>query len=118
MSRNWQLYYYDIIQYGHKALAYAQQSSFDDLFANDMAVEAILWDIAVIGEAAKQIPASIKQQLPQIAWQDIVDMRNNVVHAYFGVSNNILWNVMKIHLPYLLAELEKFKCDNPGLFEK
>lgn len=68
---------------------------------------ALVKDIEIIGEAAYQISEVTRQQLPQIPWDDIVGMRHRMVHAYFDINLDILWNTVKEDLPPLIAILQQ-----------
>ena len=116
MSREWQLYYNDIIIYSYRILEHSEGMSFSELFADQILVAALLWHIMVIGEAANQVPNDVRAQLPDVPWRNIISMRNQVAHAYFGLNNNILWSVIKTHLPQLISQLEQFKRDHADLF--
>ncbi len=57
--------------------------------------------IQVIGEAAHALSALFRQQHPQIPWQDIIDMRHVLVHEYFGIDLDIVWQVVSADIPDL-----------------
>ena len=116
MSREWQLFYDDVISYSYRILEYSEGLSFSEIFADQILVAALLWHIMVIGEAANQIPNDVRAQLPDVPWRNIISMRNQVTHVYFGLNNNILWSVIKTHLPQLISQLEQFKRDQAELF--
>ncbi|MCX8505789.1 MAG: DUF86 domain-containing protein [Alphaproteobacteria bacterium] len=116
MSREWQLFYGEILHHSKKILKYSEGLNFGEIFADQILVDAILWNILVIGEAANQIPNDIRTELPDVPWRNIISMRNQVVHVYFGLNNNILWSVIKTHLPQLISQLEQFKRDHAELF--
>ena len=59
-----------------------------------------------IGEAASRISADTRQAYPEIPWSQIVGMRNRLVHAYFDINLDILWQVVQDDLPALIAQLE------------
>ncbi|GIV99334.1 DUF86 domain-containing protein [Roseiflexus sp.] len=67
---------------------------------------ALVKDIEIIGEAAYQISEATRQQLPQIPWDDIVGMRHRLVHAYFDINLDILWNTLQEDLPSLITILQ------------
>jgi uncharacterized protein with HEPN domain len=79
------------------------RTHFDDPDPNqvEMAFEAALRNIAVIGEAANHLPATFTEKYPAIDWAAIVGMRNALVHQYFGVDPTIVTRV----LDYRLAPL-------------
>jgi uncharacterized protein with HEPN domain len=89
--------------------SYTINLSFDQFFAHYMTVEACLYNIQVIGEAAIRLPEKIKDDNPQIPWPLIKGMRNRLIHEYFGTDLNLVWNVIKNELPTLKTELEKIQ---------
>lgn len=58
-----------------------------------------------MGEAARHIPANVRRSYPEIPWQDIVDMRNKLVHEYFGIDLEVLWRTVQEDLPPLRDEI-------------
>ena len=60
-----------------------------------------------IGEAASKVSRATRSDLSTIPWQDITDMRNRLVHAYFDINLNIVWHTVTEELPALTAELER-----------
>ncbi len=71
-------------------------------------------NIEIIGEASRALPEEFKEQASSIPWQDIVGMRNVVVHEYFGILPDVVWDVIQNELPILkkqivllLAEIEQ-----------
>ncbi len=89
--------------------SYTTNLSFDQFSAHYMTVEACLYNIQVIGEAAVRLPENIKDDNPQIPWPLIKGMRNRLIHEYFGTDLNLVWNVIKNELPTLKIELEKIQ---------
>ena len=89
--------------------SYTTHLSFDQFSAHYMTVEACLYNIQVIGEAAARLPENIKEDNPQIPWPLIKGMRNRLIHEYFGTDLNLVWNVIKNELPTLKIELEKIR---------
>lgn len=89
--------------------SYTTNLSFDQFSAHYMTVEACLYNIQVIGEAAVRLPENIKDDNPQIPWPLIKGMRNRLIHEYFGTDLNVVWNVIKNELPTLKTEPEKIQ---------
>ena len=73
--------------------------SFDSFKNDKRTVYATVRCIEVIGEAARKIPKSLKDKYPAIPWTKMVDMRNKVIHEYFGVDTSILWETVKEDIP-------------------
>ena len=65
--------------------------------------------LEIIGEAAKNLSKNIKDKNPNIEWKKIAGTRDIVVHHYFGIDYNIVWNIIKKDLPVLKKEIEKIK---------
>ena len=72
---------------------------------------AIIRQLEIIGEAAKNIPSSFREEYPKIAWKDIAGFRDVLSHAYFGVNLDRVWNIIEKDLPKLKEEIEKIKID-------
>ena len=85
------------------------------LFVKDYTFETYLFDLktryavernfTVIGEAASRVDKDFQNINNQIKWRDLKDFRNFVVHEYFGVDNNIVWNIIQVDLTALLTEI-------------
>lgn len=75
-------------------------------FANDAkTLKAVLADFTIIGEAARQVPDHVCEAHPHVAWRQMRDMRNIVVHVYFAVEPNIVWDTIHRDLPVLESQL-------------
>jgi uncharacterized protein with HEPN domain len=70
-------------------------------------VDAVLRNISVIGEAAGHVPENVVSAHPEIPWRDMRDMRNVIVHAYFRIDNEILWDTVQLNLPPLQEALRR-----------
>jgi uncharacterized protein with HEPN domain len=68
--------------------------------------------VEIIGEAAAHVSEVERKRVPQIPWEDIIGMRNRVVHGYDEVDFDILWDVVELHLPPLIVELRRALGDN------
>ena len=88
--------------------SYTANLGFDQFSAHYMTVEACLYNIQVIGEAATRLPENIKDDNPQIPWPLIKGMRNRLIHEYFGTDLNLVWNVVTNELPTLRLNWKKF----------
>ncbi len=69
--------------------------------------------VEIIGEAAARVSEDHRSRCPQIPWEDIVGMRNHVVHGYDDVDFDILWDVIDLHLRPLIVELRRALGENP-----
>ena len=81
-------------------------SSFEEFCKNRLLVNGVVRSLEVIGEAAAQLSAELKQSLKEIPWRDIVSMRNRLVHAYFDIDYNVVWRTVKNDVPMLIGQLK------------
>ncbi len=68
---------------------------------------AIVRAIEIIGEAIKNLPSSFKKRYPQVPWKNIVGTRDKLIHHYFGVDLNIIWEIIEKEIPKLKKEIEE-----------
>jgi uncharacterized protein with HEPN domain len=81
--------------------------------ADNKTVKAVLYNTAVIGEAARHVPPDFRALHPEISWREMADMRNVVIHEYFGVDLEILWETIQHELPPLKTLLQKILQEAP-----
>ena len=79
----------------------------DDLDADRKLNLALVRLVEIVGEAAARVSEAERKRVPQIPWEDIIGMRNRVVHGYDEVDFDILWDVVELHLPPLIIELRQ-----------
>ena len=96
----------DIERAIRRILRYTHNISRAELEMNDEKVSAILYQIAVIGEATKRLSQEFRQQHPEIPWRDIAGMRDVLIHKYDQVDFDVIWDVVQSKLPELLTLLE------------
>ena len=93
---------------------YTSGMSYDDFVRDRRTVDAVIRNVTVIGEAAGHVPDEIVAAHPEIPWRDMRDIRNVVVHVYFGVDRRILWDTIQANLPPLVPKLEQIRQSAEG----
>ncbi len=82
-------------------------------FENDIKTQdAVMRKLEIIGEAVKNLPDSLKNENPEIPWKEIAGTRDVLIHEYFGVDVDIVWNVVKKDIPVLKEQVERLMKNN------
>ena len=95
-----------ILDAAREAISFTKGKTRSDLNSDRMLVLALVKDIEIIGEAACRIQSSARDELTGVPWDDIIGMRHRLVHAYFDINLNILWQTLQDDLPLLITVLE------------
>ena len=106
MSRDVSLYLQDIKEACQKVIAYTENVSKNDFFRGEMVFDATMRNLEVIGEAIKQIPVSFRVRYPDIEWRKIAGLRDIVIHHYFGIDPEIIWDIIQNKVPELLTQIQ------------
>lgn len=91
-----------------EAVAFATGHQRADLDNDRMLTLSLVKLIEILGEAANQVTDPTRAALPAIPWPQIVRMRNRLIHVYFSIDLNIVWDVVSHDLPPLIHALEVF----------
>ncbi|MBW4554303.1 MAG: DUF86 domain-containing protein [Aphanocapsa sp. GSE-SYN-MK-11-07L] len=94
-------YLQDILATIDLAESFVTGMTFGEFQADAKTCFAVIRALEVIGEATKNIPASIRDQYPAIPWKGFAGMRDKLIHAYFGVNLEVVWDTLQQDLPQL-----------------
>lgn len=98
----------DMLDAANRTQAFIAEKSRDDLEKNNTLLGfAVVRAIEIVGEAASKITLETRQAHDEIAWRNIIGMRNRIVHDYNNVDYDIVWQVVTKNLPSLIPQLEK-----------
>ena len=85
--------------------SYINNITYEDFLKNEMLQDAVVRLIGIIGEASVKISPETKDKYNRIAWADIKGMRNRIIHDYFNVRIDVVWDTIKKELPKLKEQI-------------
>ena len=94
MQRELKAYFEDILTSITKIERYICKMTKEDLSGNEMALDAVVRNLEIIGEAVKRIPEEIRRDYSDIPWRKISGLRDILIHEYLGININIIWDVI------------------------
>jgi len=112
MSRDEIMYLQDIAQSCEKILRFTAGLTRSDLMQDEKAYDAVVRNLEIIGEAAKHISEDLRKQLPDIEWRKAAGLRDMLANAYFGIDDDILWDVVQNKVPQLAKATKTFLNKN------
>ncbi|MDR4498504.1 MAG: DUF86 domain-containing protein [Candidatus Scalindua sp.] len=97
MSKDRQIldYLNDILESIADIKEFVRELSYENFIEDKKTIKAVIRSLEVIGETANKIPVDIKKRYPEIPWQEIIDMRNKLIHEYFGIDIDIIWQTLE-----------------------
>ena len=107
MSRDNRFRLQDILDAIDRISSYVEGMTYEDFLADRKTQDAVTRNVENIGEAARSLSEDFKRGHPSIPWQDIVGMRNVIVHHYFGILPDVVWDVIENELPTLRSQVAK-----------
>lgn len=111
MSRDFKVYLEDIRDAIQKIEIYASAMTLPQLMTDSKTLDAIIRNLEIVGEAAKNVPDEIRQRYAGVEWKKIAGLRDILIHEYFGVDVAIIWDVLQTKLPGLKSQVEKILAE-------
>lgn len=88
-----------------KIESYIKDRSYDFFCEDEMMIDAVIRELEIIGEAASSISDDFRKSFPNLPYKEMTEMRNNLIHEYFDVDTEIVWETCKNDLPPLKEKL-------------
>ena len=111
MSKDALVYVYHMLEAINNIESFMVGLSEQNFYKNKMAQDAVIRNLEIIGEAAKHISKTVRNKYPEIEWKRIAGLRDILIHEYFGVDLEKVWNVSKGRLPELKRKMSKIIAD-------
>ena len=105
--RDCTLYLKDILAAMDAIDAFVAGMSLETFQTDDRTASAVTRKLEVIGEAAKQIPDDMRKNYPGVPWKEMAGMRDRLIHFYFGVDHQLVWNAIKERFPKIRPDIQK-----------
>ena len=107
MSRDYRLYLDDMCAAAEKVLRYTRGIGLVAFLSDEKTFDAVVRNLEVLGEAAKHVPPEVRKRYPEVAWRRIAGLRDVVAHEYFGIDEDIVWDIIENQVPELLAQVRQ-----------
>lgn len=104
-KRNNALLIGDMLESAQKIMSYTKDMNFNDFESDNKTVDAVVRNFEIIGEAANRLDEEYKKDHPEVEWDHLRGFRNRIVHEYFGIDLEIVWQIIEDDLPSLIQSL-------------
>jgi uncharacterized protein with HEPN domain len=111
--RDWPNRIEDILDAIAETESFVQGLNYEQLCGDPKTLKAVMANLVVIGEAAAHVPEEVSAAHPEVPWSDMKAMRNHVVHVYFSIDPQVIWDTVKQDLPALVAPLKALLSKSP-----
>lgn len=108
MSRSWSLFLDDIMAGCHYVEEFTRDMTLETFLDDPKTYWATVKMIEIIGEASRHVPDDVRAQLPDVEWSNLVATRNVFSHRYFGIDEDILWDIIQVDVPELLVQIQQY----------
>jgi uncharacterized protein with HEPN domain len=97
----------EMIEAAGQAVALVQGVTAVDVAADRMRRDALLWNFAVLGEAAAQLSAELQERFPEVPWRQPARLRNRIVHGYWSIDLDVVCTTAEEQLPSFIGDLRR-----------
>jgi len=110
-ARNYEVFLNDILEASQSISEYTQNYDFIKFSNDKKTIDAVIRNFEIIGEAAKKIPAKIREKYPDLHWKGMAGMRDKLIHEYFGINMEIIWETIDKEIPKIIKTLLEGKIN-------
>ena len=101
----------DIQEAIRRIMEYTSEMTYEAFVNDTKTQDAVVRNLEVIGEATKNLSTKLRKRYPDLPWKNMAGVRDRLIHHYFGVNLDIVWQIVEAELPKVRAQLEKILHD-------
>ncbi len=105
--RNHKLYLKDILESMESIENFVKGMEFESFKRDDKTSSAVIRKFEIIGEAAKNVPDTVKERHPDVPWKEMAGMRDKLIHFYFGIKHELVWRTIKDVIPQVKPSIRR-----------
>lgn len=107
MPRDFKVYLEDILECIEKIKRYVAGQSFESFAKDEKTIDAVIRNLEIIGEAARNVPKDTRNQHQEIKWRRIIGLRNILIHEYYSLTLKIIWDIVQNELHVLHEQIRQ-----------
>ena len=108
-KRTDQEYLSDILQALERISTYVTGMKYESFVADTKTQDAVIRNLEILGEATKHLSKELRAKLPAVPWKSMAGARDRLIHDYFGINLDIVWQIITVELPQVTLQLETMK---------
>lgn len=101
----------DIHEAGRRIAIYTATMTYEAFLADTSTQDAVIRNLEIIGEATKNLSAELPTKRPDIPWREMAGVRGRLIHQYFGVNPDVVWQIISAELPDVTSRIGTIQCD-------
>ncbi len=106
MQKDFNVYLEDVLECIKNIEDYVKGFSYSEFSKNKMMRDAVIRNLEIIGEAVKNVPTEVRNKFPETDWKKIAGLRDILIHAYSGINEQILWDIVENKIPELKKQVK------------